>query len=457
MKNLFSLSKLVGFFAFAVLPTLSWGQNDLQYFRPYDQRGTNIFETKKETNDASGDFRVRIGANFAQQFQSLDHENKASYLATSATDTTNANALVDLSPGFNLATANLNIDAQLGDGVRVNVITYLSSRHHQEAYVKGGYIQFDELPFFKSEAIDNLMDNLTIKVGHYEVNYGDAHFRRSDNGAALYNPFVENLILDAFNTEIGGEVVYQKDGVLVMGGITNGEIKGDVVALPSLDPDKDVDNSSKKSPAIIGKIGYDKQVNDDLRVRFTGSTYYTESSRSNNIYGGDRAGSRYYLVLENTKATTSANYYSGRLNPRYADKVFSLMGNVFLKYKGVEFFGTYEKATGRGSKEADMRAANQLAADLIVRFGADENFFVAGRYNTVKAELPVQTINQVAYFGTDNPVTINRVEASIGWFLNKNIMAKVAYVTQQYKDYPSVNILSEGKFNGAVVEAVVAF
>jgi hypothetical protein len=444
MKNFLSFINLAGLLALIMVPFMLQSQNDVQYYRPYDQRGTNIFETPKSDMGVSGDFKVRIGANFAQQFQALEHSN--------ASDTSAKNQLIDLSPGFNLATANLNIDAQLGEGVRVNVITYLSSRHHQEAYVKGGYIQFDKLPFFESEAVDNLMKNLTIKVGHYEVNYGDAHYRRSDNGAALYNPFIENYILDAFNTEIGGELIYQKNGLILVGAVTNGEIKGDVVKLPDLKPE-DVDNSSKKSPAFIGKLGYDKQVNEDFRVRVTGSTYYTNSSKSNNLYGGDRAGSRYYLVMENTTASTSANFYSGRLRPSYSDKVFSVMGNAFLKYKGVEFFGTFENASGRLSSEKDMRTATQLAADLIYRFGNEENFFLAGRYNTVKAELVAKGAN----YGADNPVTINRYELSAGWFLNKNIMAKLAYVNQEYKDYPVSDILNEGKFNGVVFEAVVGF
>ncbi len=444
MKNTFSIVNLLGLFALITLPMIGWSQNDIQYYRPYDQRGTNIFETPKSDLGASGDFKVRLGANFAQQFQSLEHSNKS--------DTATANRLIDLSPGFNLATANMNIDAQLGEGIRVNVVTYLSARHHQEAWVKGGYIQFDELPFFNSEMVDRVMDNLTIKVGHYEVNYGDAHYRRSDNGAALYNPFVENLILDAFNTEIGGELIFQKNGLILVGAVTNGEIKGDVVALPDLKPE-DKDDLSKKSPAFVGKLGYDKQINDDLRIRLTGSTYYTASSRANNIYGGDRAGSRYYLVMENTKATTNANYYSGRLNPRYGDKVFSYMINPFIKYKGIEFFGTYENASGRLSSEGDMRNATQLAADLIVRFGQEENFYVAGRYNTVKAELPAAGPN----FGADNPVTINRYEISAGWFVNKNILAKLAYVNQEYKDFPISSIFSGGEFSGVMVEAVLAF
>jgi hypothetical protein len=456
MKNSLSIVKLIGMFFLIALPMIGWSQNDIQYYRPYDQRGANIFEAPKSDMGVSGEFKVRIGANFAQQFQTLDHSNKASYLPISATDSTNANQLINLSSGFNLATANMNIDAQLGEGIRVNVVSYLSARHHQESWVKGGFVQFDKLAFFNSDAVDKLMEKLTIKVGHYEVNYGDAHFRRSDNGAALYNPFIENLILDAFNTEIGGELIYQNNGLLAVGAITSGEIKGDVVALPDL-KDGDVDDLSKKSPAFVGKLGYDKQVNDDLRIRVTGSTYYTASSRSNNIYGGDRAGSRYYLVMENTKATTDANYYSGRLRPSYSDKVFSLMGNVFLKYKGVEFFGTFENASGRKSTEADMRTATQIAADLILRFGKAENFYVAGRYNTVKAELPVAKIGGVDYFGIDNPISINRYELSAGWFVNKNILAKLAYVNQEYKDYPTASILNEGKFNGVVVEAVVGF
>ncbi len=474
MKNLLSIMKLVGLFALITLPMIGWSQNDIQYYRPYDQRGANIFESPKSDMGVSGDFKVRLGANFAQQFQSLDHSNKADFIplpyktSSGAIDTTSANQLVDLSPGFNLATANMNIDAQLGEGIRVNVVTYLSARHHQEAWVKGGFIQFDKLPFFNSEAIDKVMDNLTIKVGHYEVNYGDAHFRRSDNGAALYNPFIENLILDAFNTEIGGELIFQKNGLLLVGAVTSGEIKGDVVALPALDPDKDVDDLSKKSPAFVGKLGYDKQVNDDLRIRITGSTYYTASSRSNNIYGGDRAGSRYYLAMEPERVknaatglgdavSTSANFYSGRLAPRYSDKVFTFMINPFIKYKGIEFFGTYENANGRQSSEADMRNATQIAADLIFRFGKEENFYVAGRYNTVKAELPITKISGVEYFGIDNPVTISRYELSAGWYVNKNILAKLAYVNQEYKDYPTKSIFSEGKFNGVMVEAVVGF
>lgn len=105
---------------------------------------------------------------------------------------------------------------------------YLSSRHHNETWVKGGYIQFDKLPFLKSALLDKVMEYTTIKVGHMEVNYGDAHFRRSDNGNSIYNPFVENYIMDEFATEIGAEIDVQSKGFLAVVAMTNGKIKGDI-------------------------------------------------------------------------------------------------------------------------------------------------------------------------------------------------------------------------------------
>jgi hypothetical protein len=434
--------------AFAILFTSQLNaQNDILNYRPYDQRGVNVFETPKTDNGADKGFKVRVGGNFTQQFQALDHETKAVSIDTDGDGKIDINNdLINLSNGFNLATANLNIDAQLMDGVRLNLVTYLSSRHHQETWVKGGYLQFDKLPFLNSSFADKIMENVTIKAGHMEINYGDAHYRRSDNGATLYNPFVENYILDAFTTEIGAEVIYQKNGIIAVGSVTGGEIKGDVLEQPALNPDGP-DDKNTKSPSLIGKLGYDKQINDDLRVRVTGSAYYTASSKSNTLYSGDRTGSRYYLVLENTDAKTDTKFTSGRYNPGFRDKVASFMGNVFLKYKGIEFFGTYENANGRSSNESEMRNATQLAGDLIVRFGKNENFFVGGRYNTVTAELG----------GNADDVTINRMAGSAGWYINKYILVKLEYVNQEYKNFAETNILNGGKFNGMMVEAAIGF
>jgi len=59
--------------------------------------------------------------------------------------------------------------------------------------------------------------------------------------------------------------------------------------------------------------------------------------------------------------------------------------------------------------------------------------------------------------GYASNVTVQREAGSVGWFLTRNIMAKVEYVNQVYMGYPANNILNGGKFNGFSVEASIAF
>jgi hypothetical protein len=105
------------------------------------------------------------------------------------------------------------------------------------------------------------MKYVTLKAGHFEVNYGDAHFRRSDNGQSLYNPLVGNYILDAFTTEIGEELYFRAGPWLVMSSITGGEVHGQVT------------QPKQRSASFIEKVGFDRQLTPDLRVRLTGSAY----------------------------------------------------------------------------------------------------------------------------------------------------------------------------------------
>ncbi len=42
--------------------------------------------------------------------------------------------------------ANLDMNIQLAQGIRVNLVTYLSTRHHNDTWVKGGYLPVDASP-----------------------------------------------------------------------------------------------------------------------------------------------------------------------------------------------------------------------------------------------------------------------------------------------------------------------
>lgn len=441
------------FASIMLLPLSVFAQKGIQFNRPADQRGINVFETSKADTVEFTGLQLKIGGNFTQQFQSISHSNTADENNFPfGAGTVDLNKLYPLSPGFNLATANLNFDIQLEDGIRVKLENYMSSRHHPEFWVKGGYIQIDKLPMFGSPQW--FTDYVTVKFGHFGINYGDQQFRRSDNGNAFYNPFVGNYIMDAFATEIGGEVYVRPfENFFIMAGMTNGLINGDV---------KDY-GTIKKNPSVLAKIGYDSQISEDLRFRLSASFYNNKGTTRNTLYAGDRAGSRYYFAMEPeyfrnfqaggaVTASSAANRFtSGRLSPDFTSNVTSIMINPFVKFKGLELFGTYEMSKGRNAGEfasdADNRELSQFAGELVYRFLAREQLFVAGRYNKVSGRLA----------GYTEDVSVDRTQIALGWYTTPNMMVKLEYVTQKYNDFVSTDYRNGGEFSGLMLEAAIAF
>ncbi len=462
MKTLIKITLIIlalglNFSAKAQSPTFG----NIQNLIPRDQRAINQFDVKKDSVEFKG-ISIDLGGAFSLQYQAVnsfnDQENLAAPIANYR--------LNNLENNFNLPMANMTIGAQLFDGVRVNLDIYLASRHHNETWVKGGYLQIDKLDFIKKDFMADFMKYATIKIGQMENNYGDAHFRRSDNGNSLVNPFIGNNIMDAFITEMGAEVYYNRSGFVSMLGVTNSKLNQNVKEIiPGTPTAAKPNQNTTVSPTILAKLGFDKQINQDLRVRITGSFYHTANS-SGNLYSSDRAGSRFYGVMSHAayiggdgtavadNFDPTANKDTGRFNPSFGNWATSYMINPFVKFKGLEFFGTIELASGGDFKGTDdKRTINQYVTDVVYRFGQDERFYIGARYNTVKGKL--QNVD------TQN-ITINRIESSLGWFMTKNVLAKLAYVKQDYKGFSQFtgtnpNDLYGGKFNGIMFEAVITF
>ena len=471
-------------------------QPALQYFRPWDKEGINMFEPSKtaEQPEYTG-FKIRIGGAFTQDFQSLKHENKANYIK-SANDGRNANFLYGVATpsgtgantvwalngpdstaatltGFNLAMANLNLDFQIADGIRVGLENYMSSRHHSEFWVKGGYIQIDKLPMFNNP--DWYSKYFRVKIGHFQPNYGDMQFRRTDGGNAMYNPFVENYILDAFTTEIGGEVyVFPVDGFMGMVGMSSGFINGNIENY------SDANNASgvvptKKTPSIFAKLAYDKTIND-FRFRLSASLYNNPNIQRNTLYAGDRTGSHYFLVMEpalqstGTATASGAQFTSGRFNPNVQNRVQAIMINPFVKFKGLEVFGAIESMRGAVYGDVDTRdtswtnrSFNQFAIEGLYRFLPEEQAYVGVRYVSMTGEPGFKNTNN-EYL----KVNVNRLAIAAGWFPTKNLLLKGEYVLQNYgdpnsddfqadKDFPTTDYRYKGKFSGFMIQAVVGF
>jgi hypothetical protein len=245
--------------------------------------------------------------------------------------------------------------------------------------------------------------------------------------------------MDAFTTEAFGEVVIQNSGFIGLIGISNGKLNQNVTVTNRYNYDNAL--------SFYGKLGYDNQFSDDFRARITGSFYVNQgTSTGTYLYSADRTGSRYYSVL--VVDGDDDNFRSGRFNPGFK-QITAFQVNPFIKFKGLEFFGIYEIANG-GKDEGDG-SFTQLAADLLYRFGGNEQFYIGGRYNVVSGKKT----------SSSESLSIERINAGGGWFLTENILAKLEYVSQKYTGngvVPTLGASYKGaEFSGFVLEAAISF
>lgn len=366
------------------------------------------FEAEKKNPEDFKALKVYVGADFALQFQAINHEASIE--------------LLDLKNNFNLPTANLSINADLAPGISVHINNFMSSRHHNEAWVEGGYMVIDALPFLP--VTDGIMKFITIKAGVINPNYGDAHFYRSNNGAVTANPFVGNWIMDNYTTNPGMEIMYRNKGFIAMIGTNNGRLnygRG---------------NDIGQDLVFNWKLGYDKQLTEDLRVRGTISGYHVGENHSGSyLWDGDRAGARYYNVMQAVDADD--NFRSGRWSPGSGQvDMTSIMANAFVKFHGLEVFGIYENMTG--VKRGADQHFTQTAVQALYRVGS---FYFGGRYNKV----------------SDNAEsTVTRTNIGGGWNMLSSVLIKLDYVNQNYEGVAHGDI-DGGNFKGLVVEASISF
>ena len=255
--------------------------------------------------------------------------------------------------------------------------------------------------------------------------YGDAHFFRSNNAAVTKNPFVGNWIMDAYTDNPGLEVLFRSNGFLALAGTNNGRMnygRG---------------NDLGKDLVFNWKAGYDNYVTNDLRIRATLSGYHVGEGHSGSyLWGGDRAGARYYNVMQ-LASVTDDNFRSGRWDPGSGQtQMNSYMANLFLDFHGLQLFGIYEDM--KGVKSNANQHFTQTALQAIYNIG---KFYVGTRLNKVD----------------DNAgSTVTRTNFGGGWHMLDNVLVKLDYVTQKYNG-PAHGEIDGGKFDGMVLEAAVSF
>jgi hypothetical protein len=429
------------------------------------------FESPKIEGNNFSKIKVAVGGDFALHFQSL----------TSHADS----AMAPLGGNIYLPAANLNLNADLAPGIKVNLTTYLASRHHTNTYVQGGYLLIDQLPFLKTKLTDNIMKYLTIKVGMMELNYGDAHFRRSDNARVLNNPFVGNYILDGFAISPAAEFYVRPlgsiNGLLLMGGVTNcvtnPNVGGYIAAGTSNYTYPSTSYPKTYKPfnldQMLGyyfKVAYDKEINKNIRIRPAISGFICNNSPGGALYNSDRGGSPYEEVMNKQSLNSSAydatsNVTNGYFGPGNYSKVHSYMGNLFVRLYNFELFGTYEIAQGKTGLAATYNVVpftfNNTSIEGLYYFGKHQQFDIGARYTKVHKNAVdgygFNTVTNKFNIAPIGAMQTERVQAVLGWKLTDNIVTKFEYCKQTYSNYLNYGTNGTAFFEGLIIEAAISF
>ena len=156
-----------------------------------------------------------------------------------------------------------------------------------------------------------------------------------------------------------------------------------------------------------------------------------------------------------------SQFTSGRFNPDMPNRITAIMINPFVKFKGLEIFGSYEilngsnyaDVTGTDRKTWEKRNFTQYSVEGVYRFLPREQLYVGVRYIGVKGE----PRGMVDAQGNQLEIGLDRLAVAAGWFPTKNMLLKAEYVAQNYNDFPTTDYRNAGKFSGFVVEAVIGF
>src|SRR5688572_2430196 len=199
-----------------------------------------------------------------------------------------------LDPGFQTAWGDLSFMADIADGkMLVFFDLYISSRPHPSTtYGNEGYMLIREIPDswgLSGFLNDTLFKHASVKAGHFEIDYGDFHYRRSDNAWVQRNPLIGNQLIDPDVEEIGMEVYSKPSPLNWLVGISSGTTTENL-------------NEGRGVASVHGKLW--RNWKEDFRTSISG--YYVDhsdnpasgpGSTKGSLFSGRRSGGPYGAVF----------------------------------------------------------------------------------------------------------------------------------------------------------------
>jgi hypothetical protein len=346
----------------------------------------------------------------------------------------------DTDPGFQTPFGDLSFVARFGDVLDVYYDLYLASRPHESStYGHEGFIILHRMPgsLGENRLIQRFFDIADIKVGAFDIDFGDSRYRRSNNARVQYNPLVGNFVVDPETDEIGVEVYSKPTRLNWLAGVTGGTTTGH----------SDEDGGF----GVHGKLWMD--VIPDLRAAV--SAYRTDHSGSvagdkSSLFSGSRSGGPYDEVIAGGNAP-------GNILPSNGQDVTALQGDLTWNH------WPYEAYSNLGwTQDTDINGSAPGSPTESWYYGAAEgvyhltpNLYGAARYSGAFAV----KINDHSSDGV-----VHRIQVGGGYWFTRTMLVKAEYVYQWYDDFSpaggqvgGTDVWRDPSFNGLIFEASFSF
>ncbi len=343
-----------------------------------------------------------------------------------------------LDGGFQTPFANLSFLAAIQDKMDVYFDMYISSRPHPSTmYGHEGYLLIKQLPgpFDENKTLSRLFDNIDVKVGAFDIDFGDQNYHRSNNARVWQNPLIGNAIVDPNVEEIGGEVYNTSGPIYWLFGAGSGTTT------------EHFDRGAE--PSVHAKVwGYPLP-----EVRTSLSAYHVDLSDSNdtsNLFAASRSGGSFAGVFGGGDSP-------GQILPRSGKDSTAVQGDVTWNHWPFEVYGNlgYVQDTDTNGKAPGAPAERWVYGGIEGVYHLSSALYVAGRYSVAVAN---------AVHGVSTSGWADRAEIGGGYWITRNLLAKVSYVYESFHGFDASDGVVSGvdagrnpDFNGVLMEVSFGF
>ncbi len=405
--------------------------------------GTGHLERMNARIARAEDLDLYMGVDTVGRFQWLSQGHVA--------DTVGSDSVLSgpLSPGFQTAYGNFSFLADFEKQMELYFNVFIAdSPHPDKLQGDEGYLLIREVPgaLGQTPLLRSLFNAVDIKAGQFELDYGDAHFRRSLNAAVQHNPLIGNYVVDPRSTEIGVEVSGEEGRFPAnwLIGVGSGGETGDFQKNHSL--------------SLHGKLwGHPVE-----HLRTASSVYWVDQAKSptgsrTNLFRANRSGSPYAGVLDNSSAAGDVLVGTGQ-------RVLATQFDATWEGHPVEWYGhvgwVQDSDTNGNLSGSPRESWLYYATEGVHRL--TPRLYAAARYSGASA------LRLVSRTDSSRDVTsgglVHRLQLGGGYWLTKTVLAKLEYVYQLYNGFDAsgsqvsgVDVWRDPNFHGMLAEVSFTF